>query len=285
MEEKHQLKSLSGSKLRAQRLAPWYAEQSKVILQEYNQVLSKRGHASYEALCRHHHVPMAFFRHWLQEKGQTVADLVYETKEDLSTRYYPNKEVIEAHDYEGIIAYYKKWLVQNPRLPLRTFCNNQGFEYTHVHQWLKRQHISIEEIKISAGVKLSSSKNSLQPSNSQLFGRVLHRYKQVLVEHPNYSLRQHCKDCGADYGAMQQWLARVGIQIKQLKQAVLIEQQVPKCPRPVFVQFKPNGGTNGDRLTGVKIQLADGSNIQVEECTVISLCAFINQYNEDQKRK
>lgn len=256
-------------------------EKCELVVSSYRERKKLGRTGTLHGLCLHHHVRYAVFTKWLKQQGKTCSDLMYEVQEEVSNQYRPDEESFDVSDYETVLSIYKKWLLHDPHLPLKRFCNDRSVDYKALHQWMRRRNITISELKVRAGVSLEEKQ--LQGMRPPLFGRVLNGYKQKLSEDPQYSFRQYCRDCRADYEAMMKWLAHIGIQIKQLKAAVSIEQRVPR-QRSVFVQFKPNGGSNGDRLTGVKIQLSDGSNIQVEECTVISLCAFINQYNNDQKR-
>lgn len=281
--EDQPIKKKADSALSAERNAALYEQRCKEIIPAYRIRLLQRGHGSLEQLCRHYNVPLDFFRQWLKQQDKTITDVVCETKEELLAAQ-SNDVVMDKSDYESVLLNYKKCLMSTPRLTLFQFCKKHDITYVNLMSWMRHHRITVAELKIAAGVQFKKENMNEMPS-SHFFGRVLNNYKKVLEDQPNYSFRKHCRESKADYEAMIKWMYRIGVQIKQLKQAVVIEQKVPRHPRPVFVQFKPNGGTNGDRLTGVKIQLADGSNIEVKECTVISLCAFITQFNEQQKSR
>lgn len=91
---------------------------------------------------------------------------------------------------------------------------------------------------------------------------------------------------------MKKWMDLNGVSEKQIKTAEMIRRaneaspitnMLPINPDSVFVQFRPNGGTNGDKLKGVNIRFPDGKLLQIEECTVISLCSLINIYDKNQR--
>jgi len=185
---------------------------------------------------------------------------------------------------------YKELIESGQDISMRKFCIQHEVKYGKMQKWMSRNNFNVKELRLRAGIKDKSSDTECEAgafseSATKVLASCVRKYKRLLRNAPDFKLTVHCKNEGVDYNTMLRWLLHIGMSVKELKQAALLECVNTKKRKPVFVQFKPNGGTNSDKLTGVKIQLADGSNILVEECTVISLCAFINKYDNDQRRK
>lgn len=211
--------------------------------------------------------------------------LVSQGKKDELTSLRPG------YVYERTWALFKDHLEAGNDITLRGFCILHNVDGYKMHKWAERHNYNVTALKIKLGIIKKHEEQS--PTDASHFGERMQKrlakglrdYKHRLEVKPDTSLKQFCKDEHIEYKDMAVWMTHLGITVQQLKQAVILDNKCPTKRRNVFVQFKPNGGTNGDRLTGVKIQLADGSNVMVDECTVISLCAFINQYNNDQRRR
>jgi len=260
------------------------------LISSYKKALESDTELSLAKYCRNVNANESKVIHWAGHHGIFVRDLRMEVLVKLGKLdKMPTKKSI-GDIYASVWADFKETLERGENVTFSAYCILRGVNVQAMHKWVVRKGYSIMGLK--AGLNLNSEflyngpvSSELSPMTQRKFGQVLKDYKLKLRLNPAYSMLSHCKTHHVDYKMMMKWMAHVGLSVKQLKQAVILDDTCPRVRKHVFVQFKPNGGTDGDRLTGVKIRMADGSSVSVEECTVISLCAFIHRYNSDQKRE
>ena len=258
------------------------------ILTEFREALLADTNLSAAKFCRERGIETKAFHHWLKRKGMSVRRIKNEALLKLN-KISRLPEASPAEIYLNLWTKYKEHLEAGNNITLRSFCILHDVEYRPMEKWMARNNLNVSDLKIRIGQKILSAdtikENGFSPEASKRLSIAVRSYKRRLKSNPNLNMREHCRLESISYAAMQNWLRYIGTSVRQLKQAAIVEDYNPRKRRPVFVQFQPNGGTNSDKLTGVKIQLADGSNILVDECTVISLCSFINKYDSDQRRK
>lgn len=263
-------------------------EKYDCLLDDFKKALERDIHVSLASFCRSIGQDVVQMQHWLNHHGYRVSAI---RNEILLKQKKISKipEVPPGVVHMNLWGKFKEHVENGNNISLRSFCILNDVEYRPMEKWVARNNLSVTDLKIRAGIKTLpqdvSSETPFTPEAVKRLSKALKTYKVALCSNPNFSLSAHCSNEHVDYYLMQKWLQHVGLTVRQLKQSALLEEKVSRKRKPVFVQFRPNGGSNSDKLTGVKIQLADGSNILVEECTVISLCAFINKYDSDQRRK
>lgn len=194
--------------------------------------------------------------------------------------------------YRFLFDEYKKELLQRRTLTLSVFCRERGESPTRMSKWLNRQGLSAADVKrtvLEQGVEPSVAESvllGLAPGAIARFRQTLKGYKDLLSKSTNKSMKDYCAECNVDFPMFTKWLAAVGVSDRSLRREARVNRKKPGGEfGSVFVQFKPNGGSVGDQLRGVKIFFPDGSRIEVEGCTVITLCNFIHTYDNQQRRK
>jgi len=259
------------------------------LLEAYKKAYAKDHYLTLSSFCRSEGEDCGKFQHWLNRSGQSVTQIKNEILFAQNEIAKMPDKIPPGEKYLNVWTKFKEHLAAGNNVSLRSFCILHDVEYGKMDKWMSRNNFSVTDLKKRLGMYNQSDNNDDEnfttPEVKRRLASVLKKYKKRLLVDPGATLFSFCSEQRVDYALMQKMLQYLGISVKQLKQAAMLEDKCPKRCRNVFVQFKPNGGSGSDTLTGVKIQLADGSNILVEECTVISLCAFINKYDNDQRRK
>lgn len=261
-----------------------------LLIEEFKLALEDDIELSIAAFARKKGVAPARLQKWLNNHHVTVTDmrtaamvrrgLLDEPQQKLSDRY---AELVEE---------YKKALAVRRTLSLSAFCREQGVPAPKLQKWLNRQGLSSADLKEEVlGAPLPKdvgNLNLLQLGNGAVarFRKTLREYKAAISNDRKITLEDFCKKRNTDYRLFVQWLGTLGMTERSIRYSLKLEQALPGgIEGSVFVQFKPNGGSNGDALKGVKIFFPDGSRVQVERCTVISLCSFLQTYDNQQRRK
>lgn len=194
--------------------------------------------------------------------------------------------------YRFLLEEYKKELAQRRTLTMGVFCREQGESPTRVSKWLSRQGLSVSDVRkavLNQDVTPSVSESiilGLGSSAIARFRKTLKGYKENLSKRLDKSMKDYCGEQNVDFVLFSKWLKAVGVSERSLRHEARINRKQPGGELgSVFVQFKPNGGSIGDQLKGVKIFFPDGSRLEVEGCTVISLCNFLQTYDNQQRRK
>ena len=258
-------------------------------LDAYKEAVVKAPTLSFTAFCRQNNIPHKGMQHWLDRKNILISEVRTHTLQEHGyVSSIPTKKCTSAI-YEATWHGYIEAL-KTENLTMSLYCLQHDVPYRGMQKWMEGKNLSVADAKIKAGLSPESDRGltrrevNIPEALARRLSKAMDMYKHKLRENPKYSLRAFCKEKNINYRSMTDWMAHLGVTVTQLRQAAVLEDRAPRSRKKVFIQFTPNGGSNSDRLRGVKIQMADGNNILVQECTVISLCAFINQYNNDLKR-
>jgi len=259
------------------------------LLEDYKKAYAKDNYLSLTAFCRLSGQDSCKFQHWLNRKGLNVTQIKNEILFAQNKIAKMPDKTPPGEKYLNVWTKFKEHLEAGNNVSLRSFCILHDVNYGKMDKWMSRNNFSVNDLKKRLGLDNSHDNNDDEnfatPEVKQRLAKALRGFKKQLCINPSTCLRTYCLERHVEYSLMLKYLQFLGIGVVQLKQAAMLEDKCPRRRRNVFVQFRPNGGSNSDTLSGVKIQLADGSNILVEECTVVSLCAFINKYDNDQRRK
>lgn len=259
------------------------------LMEDYKKELLQNPTLSMTEFCIQKNLSSRNVQNWMRRKDIRVAAI--------RRAVFPKKyEISETPGTPAAINHtlwndYIEDMKKNGYIPLTNFCRDRSANIHSLSKWMKRQNLTTSDARIAAGISIDADKCMDHPffkmseSTSRRMSRLLAEYKKLILLHGNYSMVTFCQEKNVEYKFMVRWLETLGLTVKQIKAAVVMTDKFPRKRNKVFVQFTPNGGNRADSLKGVKIQLADGANILVQECTVLSLCSFINQYNIDQKKK
>lgn len=227
---------------------------------------------------------------WCSNHKVSIADMRREAK--LKLRMINEPENRPGDTYSFVLDEYRKVVVENPALTLSKFCREQGVSPYRFQHWLNRQGLTATDVRLEAIKDLEFTEATdealmnLSPAAITRFKKVLDEYKRQLKVSIRLSLREYCSERGVDVRMFRKWLETLGLSEQALKQdAKLFGKMVGGDAGSIFVQFRPNGMSNGDALRGVKIFFPNGGRIYVDRCTVISLCSFIQTYDRQQRRK
>lgn len=254
----------------------------QTLLEKYRHALEDNVQLTASEFCRQEGIDIARVTHWAQRHNMGLSQIKRDVLFSKGLIDSPHVHKPPREVYAEAWADFKKSLEEFPELTLSSYCTLHNISQVGIEKWMARRNYSVAELK--NGLVCIENRFFNKEAKKRL-GGMLKQFKAALARDPDYSLRTFCQQRHIEYQMMYRYMNSLGITYTQLKQAAILEDKCPRKRRNVFVQFKPNGGTSGDKLTGVKIQMPDGSTIMVEECTVISLCSFINQYNNDQKRR
>lgn len=186
-------------------------------------------------------------------------------------------------NYASHLDAFHKALEKNLDLSLSDYCRKAGIRPEPFHHWLMRQDMSVDKLKTEVaeaiGLEIGKKDKGDRLFPTTIFKRTVSGYRKELEEGSQISLQSYCRKRGVDYHAMRKWMTQIGLTITDIRGLVRNKEDMPVCRKKVFIQFKPNGGTSSDSFHGVRISLPDGSRIEVEKCSVMALCSFVNIYD------
>lgn len=274
--------------MKHERLSDHMKQRYEIHYGELETALRKNVDLTVAGFCREHDIDCRSFTAWiLRYKGKTPMQVRNGIRKTMGIK---ELTVHGGAEYERYLESYKKMLAIDISYSLRQFCEDMGLSAHGFDHWLHRKGLGVEKIRQEVCVDLGidpdtvqtddvSLRKSRQP-NPAVFKRALSGYKKMLVKQPKLSLQTYCRAKGYAYRQLSAWMKDVGISTTDIKEFVEAQKKLPKDNRHVFIKFKPNGGASGDLLHGVRISLPDGTQIDVEDCTVVSLCSFVNIYTK-----
>lgn len=235
--------------------------------------------------CDEHGVQYEPFRKWLGRRGLNISTL----RKNAMMQLGVTEDQLRQVPYEKHLETYKKCLEHDINMRLTTFCRLHDVNYTHMLKWMNRQNLQVCDVQKKVRQKLGMESDDGQPAIPPLMENRLRshfkKFKKEVIMNPQLSLNAYCRNNGVSSVMMKRWLKLKGISLKEIIKAHVKKSQMAAKVSSVFVQFQPNGMTDGDTLRGVVIKTPDGAIYDIEECTVVSLCNFISMYNSDQKAK
>lgn len=215
--------------------------------------------------CRSHNINYKHMRKWMENHNHTVADVYGRVR-------HPDEIYWELwHTYEAALK-------ADHSLTLRDFCKAHNTTVGRFGKWITRNNFSITDLRAKVGADDDKTRDF-----AKSFQKSLESYRKILETNPYFKLIDHCRNEHLNYQMMCKWMNNMGLTPKMLKESAILHNKLPNNRSMCYVQFRPNGGSYNDRLKGVVIKLYDGTCVSVEECTVVSLCSFINTYNTRHK--
>lgn len=261
----------------------------KIIYEEYIAALQKNVELPLATFCKEKEIDTRSFTAWMSNYQKiTPHQIRNDVRKSLGMKELKPRGQL---DYEKHLQAYRDMLAVDLDYTMTQYCTDVGISQHSFHHWIMRQGLNVEKIKhevcASMGIDLNaeqSNKENIQayrkPAEPRLFRKAIADYKKMLESDKNLSLQKFCRAKGYAYRPLLHWMREIGINPADIKSFVIDRQKLPKDNRRVFIQFKPNGDSSKDILNGVKISLPDGTQIDVESCTVIGLCSFVNIYSK-----
>lgn len=261
-----------------------------LLIEEFKVRLESNPNLTLTEFSREKGIGNRRLQRWCNEHQIRISEL----KAQVLIRHGYRESILTKADerYSLLLEEYKKELLKRRNLTMEVFCRERGEYSSRMSKWLNRQGFTVTDIKKSVLEQdafpsvADSVIMGLGDSAIARFRKTLKEYKELLSVRANQSLKDFCGKHNVDYVLFTKWLKIIGVSDRSLRQEAKLNRKKPGGELgSVFVQFKPNGGSIGDQLKGVKIFFPDGSRIEVEGCTVISLCNFIQVYDNQQRRK
>ena len=274
-----------------ERLSDHMKQRYELLLAEFSATLRENIDYPLKVFCQENGIEPRSFTSWLSiYKQQTPLDVRNKVRASLGMKPLSARGQLA---YDKHLKAYRDMLAIDLNYEMTQYCRDVGISAHGFHHWIMRQNLTVEKIKEEVCEKLGivpDSKMQAKPSRSQrssteppAFRRAITGYKKMLESDSSLSLQQYCRAKGYAYRPLLHWLSDIGIKPADIKSFVLDRQKLPKDNRKVFIQFKPNGGASTDILSGVRISLPDGSQVDVESCTVVGLCSFVNMYSKQKE--
>lgn len=276
------------------RLTEHMKERYEIHLSNYKKALKDCVDTTLAGFCRDNDIDIRSFTSWLcRHKKLTPLDIRNEARKSAGMKPVVGRGKLQ---YERHLQAYKEMLAIDLDYALSQYCTDAGISAHAFHHWIMRRGINVEKIKedvcISLGINPNTAKKAVRyqkttdrkPTEPTLFRKALAGYKKMLETDHELSLKKYCRAKGYAYKPLLHWMYEIGIKPADIKAFVVDRQKLPKDSRRVFIQFKPNGGVQSDILNGVRISLPDGTQVDVECCSVVSLCSFVNIYSKQNEK-
>lgn len=268
------------------RLTDHMKQRYELHYEELQKALSDNIELPLAVFCRERDIDARSFTSWLNVyKKLTPLDVRNKIRVSQGMSPVRTRGQLE---YDKHLQAYRDMLSIDLDYPLTQYCQDVGIASHGFHHWLMRKGMSVEKIRqeicaeldieVTNAGKLRKGNHRPKPTEPRVFRKAVAGYKKALEHDPELSMQKFCRAKGYAYRPLLRWMNEVGIKPADIKAFVKDRNKLPKDNRRVFIQFKPNGGATGDQLNGVRIGLPDGTQIDVESCTVGGLCSFVNIY-------
>ena len=273
-----------------ERLSDHMKQRYEQRLKEFVEALRDNVDYPLAAFCREKEIDVRSFTSWLSiYKQQTPLEVRNKVRQSLGMKPLTARGQLA---YDKHLKNYRDMLAVDLDYELTQYCKDVGISAHAFHHWIMRQGLNVdkirEEVCETVGIQ-PDSKQSTKADRSQrkatepaVFRKAIAGYRKMLESDSSITLQKFCRAKGYAYRPLLHWMYEVGIKPADIKAFVLDRQKLPKDNRRVFIQFKPNGGSKGDVFNGVRISLPDGTQIDVESCTVVGLCSFVNIYSKQE---
>lgn len=273
-----------------ERLTDHMKQRYEQRLKEFVEALRDNVDYPLAAFCREKEIEVRSFTSWLSiYKQQTPLEIRNKVRVSLGMKPLTARGQLA---YDKHLKNYRDMLAIDLDYEMTQYCKDVGISAHGFHHWIMRQGLTVdkirEEVCETVGIE-PDSKKSTKPNRSQrkatepsVFRKAIAGYRKMLESDSSITLQKFCRAKGYAYRPLLHWMYEVGIKPADIKAFVLDRQKLPKDNRRVFIQFKPNGGSKGDVFNGVRISLPDGTQIDVESCTVVGLCSFVNIYSKQE---
>lgn len=269
-----------------ERLSDHMKQRYELHLREYKSALEENIELPLASFCRDKDIDVRSFTSWLSIYKKTTP---WEFRN--SVRASMGMKPLKARgqlEYDKHLDAYKKLLAVDLDYSLTQYCSDVGMAHHGFSHWLNRRGLNVEKIKqevcADLGLAPSDTHDSTfrrpKPTEPGVFRRALSGFKKMLEKDRSLTLQQYCRAKGYAYRPLLAWMREIGIKPADIRAIVSEKDKLPKDNRRVFIQFKPNGSSSTDVLNGVRISLPDGTQIDVESCTVVGLCSFVNIYSK-----
>ena len=243
------------------------------------------------AFCRDNDIDCRSFTSWLSRyRKLTPLEVRNNVRKKLGMRPAKSRGQLE---YDRHLKAYRDLLAVDLDYTLTQYCADVGIPAHAFHHWVMRKGLNVDKIKQEVCEELNISptegntpeerRSQRKATEPKVFRKALAGFKKALEHDIELTLQKFCRAKGYAYRPLLHWMREIGINPSDIKAFVKDRNKLPKDNRRVFIQFKPNGGHSDDLLNGVRISLPDGSQIDVESCTVVGLCSFVNIYSKQQE--
>lgn len=270
------------------RLTDQDKEQYEKLLPELIAALTENVELPFAEFCRTKKIEPKSFTSWLgRYKKLTPLDVRNKAREANGYRPLKTRGQLE---YDKHLQAYRHMLQIDLDYTLTQYCADVGISAHSFHHWVMRQGLTVDKIKeevcSQVGITPVSKdarphlKKARQQTEPTVFRRAIAGYKKMLESNHELTLQKYCSIKGYAYKPLLHWMYELGVKPADIKAFVIERTKLPKDNRRVFIQFKPNGASSSDVLNGVRISLPDGTQVDVESCTVVGLCSFVNVYSK-----
>lgn len=257
-------------------------------LQELKEALDENIDLPFAAFCREKELDARSFTSWLSvHKRLTPRDIKNEVRKSKGMGLIKSRGQPE---YDKHLQAYKHMLQIDLDYTLTQYCADVGRSAHAFHHWVMRQGLTVDKLKEEAcsqvGITPVSKdarphlKKARKQTEPTVFRKAIAGYKKMLETDHELTLQKFCSIKGYAYKPLLHWMYELGVKPADIKAFVIERTKLPKDNRRVFIQFKPNGASSSDVLNGVRISLPDGTRVDVESCTVVGLCSFVNVYSK-----
>lgn len=242
--------------------------------------------------CRERDIEVRSFTSWLSVyKKLTPLELRNKVRQAHGLSLLKTRGQLE---YDKHLKAYRDMLAIDLDYTLTQYCQDVGIAAHGFHHWIMRKGLNVDKIRqeVCAELDIDPVDNTTpierriqrKATEPRVFRKAIAGYKKALEHDIELSMQKYCRAKGYAYRPLLHWMNEIGIKPADIKAFVKERKKLPKDNRRVFIQFKPNGGASGDILNGVRISLPDGTQIDVESCTVIGLCSFVNIYSKQNEK-
>lgn len=270
------------------RLSEHMKQRFEIHLKEYRSALKENIDLTLASFCRAKDIEVRAFTSWLSIYKKTTP---WEFRNSIRKSMGMNPLKARGQlEYDKHLDAYKKILATDLDYSLTQYCSDVGMAHHGFSHWLNRRGLNVEKIKQEVCAELAlppsddhnSTSSKPKPTEPVVFRRALKGFKKMLEKDKSLTLQQYCRAKGYAYRPLMAWMREIGVKPSDIKALVSDKDKLPKDNRRVFIQFKPNGGASTDVLNGVRICLPNGTLIDVESCTVVGLCSFVNIYSKQE---
>lgn len=252
------------------------------ILEEFKRALRKDLNYHVGNFCRERDVNFNSFRHWLEHKGISIRWLRHEIARELHPERCDEFDVPHGKKtdelYQPIWDEFKQVLAEDRSASLSKFCRSKGIKYSRMLKWMSRNNLTVLDLRLDLG--LGTEVTDFTAEAKKRFRVVIEEYKKLLIDYPNLSFEQHCRNNATDYNLIRRWMRHNGISVTMLKESARMRAGMARHARHVNIKFRPNGNSVSNKLHNVMIHLPNGTLLSMEECTVLELCSFVLAYND-----
>ena len=107
---------------------------------------------------------------------------------------------------------------------------------------------------------------------------VISGYKSRLMDNPDLTMYDYCKEQNINYSRLIGWMGRHGVSVIKLRHELRKETECSLSDIDsgnAFIQFVPSSRTTSGNLQGISITFPDGVNLSLQESSVESVISLL----------